>query len=189
MLSYLSGEDVARTANRIFGIGGWDTRVTQFPTLATPGIYQATVRVSVDMEDGLSVSYEDTGVGTYNAEKPTQQEIEKAIKESVTDAMKRAFVSLGDQFGLCLYDKNHIIHRLAGPSGAPATLPQSAGAPTPVVVNPADLPPPNDGDGYKCDDCGKAITKSASRSAAENASFGYKQSGKIRCFSCRKGSS
>lgn len=186
MLSYLSGEDVARTANRIFGIGGWSTQVTQFPTLITNGMYQATVRVTAHDAEGGSVSYEDTGIGTHVGD--TSQEIEKAVKESVTDAMKRAFVSLGDQFGLCLYDKAHPVHKLAsgGTADPVEGFNSSPAKPLTKKATPAELPPPNDGEGFKCDECGKPIKASASRSAAENAAFGYKESGKIRCFSCRQ---
>lgn len=107
-------------ANEVFGFGNWGYGVLELvclgdePFVSSSGKtgvrvgYRATVEVWVRTDDPLSgiVRYSDTGYGDaqeYNGSTITPHEL--ASKEAVTDAMKRAFTSLGDQFGLCLYDK------------------------------------------------------------------------------------
>lgn len=119
-LSYLEGWDVKQKANEIFGFGNWGYQVVDLVCLGDEpftnssgkeGVrvgYRATVEVWVRTDSALwgIVRYSDTGYGDaqeYNGSKITPHEL--ASKEAVTDAMKRAFTSLGDQFGLCLYDK------------------------------------------------------------------------------------
>lgn len=107
-------------ANEIFGFGNWGYKVVELVCLGEESFtnsnhkegvrvgYRATVEVWVRTEDDLwrVATYSDTGYGDaqeYNGSLITPHEL--ASKEAVTDAMKRAFTSLGDQFGLCLYDK------------------------------------------------------------------------------------
>jgi DNA repair and recombination protein RAD52 len=125
--SYLEGWDVKQRANEIFGYGGWGYRVADLSCLGEEeftnsngktGVrvgYRAIVEVSVGPYplDGSIfrdtrgyATYSDVGYGDaqeYNMSRITPHEL--ASKEAVTDALKRAFASLGDQFGLCLYDK------------------------------------------------------------------------------------
>ena len=61
--------------------------------------------VRVTLKDGTS--HEDVGYGT--AENPKKgAAIEKAKKEAVSDARKRALRLFGDALGNCLYDKEHL---------------------------------------------------------------------------------
>ena len=61
--------------------------------------------VRVTLKDGTS--HEDVGYGT--AELPKKGlAIEKAKKEAVSDARKRALRVFGDALGNCLYDKDHL---------------------------------------------------------------------------------
>lgn len=104
-------------ANEIFGFGNWGYSVVELVCLGEEpftnssgkeGIrvgYRATVEVTVKGPHGFW-SASDVGYGDaqeYNGSRITPHEL--ASKEAVTDGMKRAFTSLGDQFGLCLYDK------------------------------------------------------------------------------------
>lgn len=110
---YIEGWHAMAEANRIFGFGGWsytivDCRVVQekpreIGREKKPGFgvtYVATVRVTVGdtiREDVGSGHGYDVDVGLAH---------ESAIKEAVTDALKRGLRSFGNPFGLALYDKS-----------------------------------------------------------------------------------
>jgi len=113
---YIEGWKVIEEANRIFGFDGW-TRETvsnvetnrEFLTLkGKNGEYQqwrvgyvAKVRVTAG-----GVVREGTGFGSGMGKPEALGEaIESAVKESETDAMKRALMTFGYPFGLALYDK------------------------------------------------------------------------------------
>ena len=125
-LSYLEGWFVQQQMNDIFGYENWHQNVKEIKnpvpleqyknnngkTMYRVG-YSATVRVEANIphfdEDGdydykTTVVREDVGFGNGVSFDPTQA-CELAIKEAVTDAMKRACKSFGNQFGLPLYDK------------------------------------------------------------------------------------
>ena len=94
-LSYVAGFYVIETANRVFGFDGWSYEVQSFREVGKGVI--AHVRVTVQTING-PVIREDVGWG--------QDDPEKAVKEAVTDALKRALRTFGDQFGNSLYDKD-----------------------------------------------------------------------------------
>ena len=110
---YIEGWHAMAEANRIFGFGGWsytivDCRVVQEKPREIgrdkkPGFgvtYVATVRVTVG-----DVIREDVGSGHgYDVDLGLAHE--SAIKEGVTDALKRSLRSFGNPFGLALYDKS-----------------------------------------------------------------------------------
>ena len=111
-VSYIEGWHVIAEANRIFGFDRW-TRETMEIKCASekereigsarhPGwgvTYLCKVRVIVD-----GVAREGCGAG-HGIDRDLGQAHESAIKEAETDAMKRAFMTFGNQFGLALYDK------------------------------------------------------------------------------------
>lgn len=110
-LSYLEGWDVISTANDIFGIDGWSSTVTSLACIATDEYkggnrtgwqtaYRATVTVVIGDQQ-----HEDAGFGSGISYSNAIESHEIALKEAVTDALKRALRHWGDQFGLCLYDK------------------------------------------------------------------------------------
>ena len=113
--AYLETHDVKRTMNAIFGFDGWGyTIVTQEEITA--------VEVQKDNRDGWHVGYRcivrvhvkgfpDTDGSGYGdaveygqAARVTACEL--ALKESESDALKRACTKLGDQLGLGLYEKD-----------------------------------------------------------------------------------
>lgn len=118
-LSYIEAHDAIRTANDIFGIGGWGYTVEQLDCLGTEQVekndrkgyrvaYGSVVRVVVTSPDLLGVSgpvvFSDTGYGDgvdYTGNPFSPHEL--ARKEAVSDGLKRALKNLGDQFGLGLY--------------------------------------------------------------------------------------
>lgn len=113
-LSYLEGFDLIETANKVFGYGNWSYSIESLEHLSTEQnqnqnfviCYKAIVKVTVfDKEHIQNISRSDVGTGTGIAK--TQSEAhEGATKEAVTDALKRALRSFGNQFGLSLYDKS-----------------------------------------------------------------------------------
>ncbi|MCW2218797.1 DNA recombination protein Rad52 [Bradyrhizobium japonicum] len=110
--SYVEGWHVIAEANRIFGFDGWH-RETIFATCITdyereigenklPGFgvtYICKVRVTVG-----DIVREGFGSG-HGIDRDRGLAHESAVKEAETDAMKRAFMTFGNPFGLALYDK------------------------------------------------------------------------------------
>lgn len=118
-LSYLLGYDVIDAANRIFGYAGWGLEVKEVRELRE-GWYVAVVTVGVADEDGRLVTRSDVGFGAAlpnkNGGPLSNDEVDKAVKSAVTDAMKRAFRTFGNQFGNSLYDKDSPLHKRPAPA-------------------------------------------------------------------------
>ncbi len=108
--AYLEGRTAIEQANRVFGHGGWGydlvgdvvlregESVDQETGEAKPWrAYAATVRVTVPG------SQPRTDVGFQAVAEETVEGHETAHKGAVTDALKRALRSYGDQFGNSLY--------------------------------------------------------------------------------------
>ena len=107
MLAYVTGKTVMDTANRIFGFGGWGTKViARSRETCTDGkkgqmeFYTCDIELSVV---GAAFPFPGDGVGIVT-EPFTVEAHEKARKEAYKDALKRALCHYGDQFGLVLYD-------------------------------------------------------------------------------------
>lgn len=107
-LSYIEGWHAIAEANRIFGFDGWTRETIDLIENHTPFknknsnyvvSFRAKVRVTIK-----GVAREGIGHGSgvsFNL----NDAYESAIKEAETDAMKRAFMTFGNVFGLALYDK------------------------------------------------------------------------------------
>ena len=99
-------------ANRIFGYGCWDQELRDVKLVS-----ERERKIGQGRKDGWGVSYVATvritasgtfrdGVGAgHGIDVDLGLAHESAIKEAATDAMKRAFMTFGNQFGLSLYDK------------------------------------------------------------------------------------
>ena len=74
----------------------------------------ATVRVQ--LRDGAF--HEDIGYGQSEGMRSKALSIEKARKEAVTDALKRALKSFGNVLGNCLNDKDYVRFICAKPKGS-----------------------------------------------------------------------
>jgi len=111
-LAYIEGWWAIREANRIFGFGCWHQEIVDIKCVSErertigaakrPGwsvSYVASVRITVQ-----GVKREGVGAG-HGIDVDLGQAHESAIKEAATDAMKRAAMTFGNQFGLALYDK------------------------------------------------------------------------------------
>ncbi|MGJ0495381.1 Rad52/Rad22 family DNA repair protein, partial [Aliarcobacter cryaerophilus] len=109
--------DVIETANKIFGFGNWSYSISKLEQVSQEQnqnqnhviCYKAIVQVLIHSENhSQELSREDVGFGTGVAK--TQADAhEGASKEAVTDALKRAMRSFGNQFGNSLYDKSRLI--------------------------------------------------------------------------------
>ena len=107
---YIEGHTVIGQANDIFGFGGWgyelagDVSLRRMESLDTKTgetkvyyAYSAPVRVSVPGAPSR------TDIGFHVVAEDTPEGHETAAKGAVTDGMKRALRSFGDQFGNGLY--------------------------------------------------------------------------------------
>ena len=113
-LSYIEGFDVIDTANNIFGYGNWSYLISKLEQVSQEQnhnqnfvvCYKAVVKLIVkDENHSKSISRQDVGFGT-GVSKTLADAHENAGKESVTDGLKRAMRSFGNQFGNSLYDKS-----------------------------------------------------------------------------------
>ena len=113
-LSYLEGFDVIETANKIFGFGNWNYTITSLEMVSQEVnqnqnnvvCYKAQIKILVHNETHTQeVVREDVGFGTGIA-KTLADSHEGAAKEAVTDGLKRALKSYGNQLGLSLYNKS-----------------------------------------------------------------------------------
>ena len=105
--SYVEAWHAIAEANRIFGFAGWNRETVELTPLGEPRLvdgkyrvgYRAKVRITVG-----DVVREGCGFGS-GIDKDADQAHESALKEAESDAMKRAFMTFGNPFGLALYDK------------------------------------------------------------------------------------
>lgn len=186
-LSYLEGYDVIDTANRIFRHDGWSYYVRDIAD-AGDGIITAIVVTTVHL-NSLDVTRTDIGIGTGAT---SAQGKEKAYKEAVTDGLKRALRSWGNQFGNPLYDKHSALHSPPDRNDTPTATTGRAASTTPKIggkkpISSALIPPPNGPDGaYVCAECGAAIANSPVWTAGERAFFSARKNGQIICATCEK---
>ncbi|KCZ82504.1 hypothetical protein H312_00162 [Anncaliia algerae PRA339] len=107
-LAYIEGWVAFSIANKIFGYDGWSSEVKSvtvdfcddIPNKFSVGI---SVLVRVTLSDGTYK--EDIGFGSSENQKSKVNAWEKAKKEAVTDAIKRALRQFGNALGNCCYDK------------------------------------------------------------------------------------
>lgn len=110
IFAYVEGRAAIQQANRIFGFGGWGYEVvgdvvpwetdavdSETGEVRRVRSYAATVRVTV------AGAPPRTDVGFHSVVEETPEGHETAYKGAVTDGLKRALRSFGDQFGNCLY--------------------------------------------------------------------------------------
>ncbi len=121
-LSYVEGWYVIETLNRIFGFPKWeqelvDLRIDRYERKGKEGksvvgiAAVAQVRLVVVFADGTRVTRTDVGVGSNISYRMDLAEAsEKAVKEAVTDGLKRCARTLGNCFGLSLSDKDNPLH-------------------------------------------------------------------------------
>ena len=127
-LSYIEGWHVIAEANRIFGFGNWNRETLEMRIAAEReravgqgqgfGVsYISKVRVTVFAGEHAGIVREGYGTG-HGIDRDLGLAHESAVKEAETDAMKRALMTFGNQFGLALYDKTQA-HVADEPAAAP----------------------------------------------------------------------
>lgn len=130
-LSYLEAWDVKAHLIRLFGFGGWSADVISaelvFEDQDDKGRwqvgYKVIMRLRIDSTEGDlfgDTTYTEAAVGS--ATLPQRGEAhDMAVKTAESDALKRAAINLGTQFGLSLYDggnRNDVVgHTLNPPEG------------------------------------------------------------------------
>lgn len=153
-LSYLSQDDVKRCANEIFGHGRWGYETLELVLIAEEEVkrvrgegdqrveetglrvaYRAHVKAWVADEPG---TYTDWGYGEDISYTSTVQQHELAVKEAVSDAVKRALAALGNQFGLQLYHEAAAA-RGGNRAGSRPARGKAADPPKPATLNDSDL--------------------------------------------------
>jgi recombination DNA repair RAD52 pathway protein len=126
-LSYLEAWDVKATLIKVFGYGGFSAecleariiRDEQIPQANSDRLNwvvsaQATVRITIPQ---LGAVYTESAIGT-NAQPQWGEAADTALKTAESDALKRAAIYLGTQFGLSLYDEgstNNVISTVMAP--------------------------------------------------------------------------
>lgn len=113
---YLEAYDMIETANRIFGYDGWSYRVVNGPTfIELANLYTAEVEVTA-----LNIWRTDIGTNVLAGTGSSHHEM--SMKGAVSDGLKRALRTFGDQFGNSLYDKDG-----ASEQGRPVASAQARG--------------------------------------------------------------
>ncbi|KRH93598.1 DNA repair and recombination protein RAD52/RAD22 [Pseudoloma neurophilia] len=110
-VAYLEGWAAISIANRIFGYNGWSSTVKSLTVDfldEAGGRFSTSVSamVKVTLSDGTS--HEDVGLGSAENQRTKSMALEKAKKEAVTDALKRALRQFGNALGNVLYDKEFL---------------------------------------------------------------------------------
>ncbi len=127
-LSYIETWDAKRAANDIFGYGKWGYEVVELDDIGIEKVvrkkdgaegHRVAYRCRVHLRVDGCLPVEDVGYGEDISYSSVLQSHELAAKEAVSDALKRALVAFGDQFGLGLYDKTAPSNRAAPRSSSP----------------------------------------------------------------------
>ena len=108
-LSYLEAWDVKAHLIRIFGFGGWSWHVStadQVFEQEKDGKWNVGYKVIGTLTVGDAV-YTEAAVGSSTL--PSRGEAhDMAVKTAESDALKRAAINLGTQFGLSLYNNGDL---------------------------------------------------------------------------------
>lgn len=114
-LSYLEGHYVIARMNQVFGQGNWEYRLLSLNLVHQGEIesygkqsytahYIATVLLRARLGDAWT-EFSDVGYGDGTDKVNQGKSHELAVKEAVTDAVKRCAKNLGMSMGLALYSK------------------------------------------------------------------------------------
>ena len=149
-LSYLEAWDVKAHLNRIFGFLNWSADVVTADLAFEQEKdgkwnvgYKVILRLTIGELFEGSATYTEAAIGS--ATLPQRGEAhDMAIKTAESDALKRAAINLGTQFGLSLYD-NGSTKDVIGKTLDRNTVLQPEGQPEPPVTETSDGVPDSDG--------------------------------------------
>ncbi|MEU3656498.1 Rad52/Rad22 family DNA repair protein [Streptomyces sp. NPDC032161] len=159
-MSHLEAWDVRRQLIRIFGFGGFSIETLSLdlvhengemrrkknkqgqeygdPYMAWTVVYRAQVRLTVFDTSGCELSHWEDGAAGDSVNQPSLGDAhDMAMKTSLSQALKRCAVNLGDQFGLSLYNDGS---RDAVVNFSAAHPPQEWKQATPPQPEPEDPP-------------------------------------------------
>jgi recombination DNA repair RAD52 pathway protein len=117
-LSYLEAWDVKAHLNRIFGFLNWSADLLESTLVYEEKnekgqwdvAYKATIRLRIHTGNALDfadATYTEAAVGSsVNPRRGEAHDL--AVKSAESDALKRAAINLGDQFGLSLYNNGSL---------------------------------------------------------------------------------
>lgn len=149
--AHVAGWEIKAHLTRMFGFGRWQQEVLMCECIAEdpwdtgkvddkrwdrPIIrwwttYRAMVRLSVfDTDGNLAYMAEEVATGSADNQPSRADAHDLAMKEAVTQALKRCAIGLGDQFGLSLYDKGSLKPVVGMTLVRPASIPE---APEPTL--------------------------------------------------------
>lgn len=139
-LAYLEGWYIINRLNEVFGPGNWaymsqaqvvhEGKVTdRYGKEKFTAHYTAFVRLTVTFPGGLQTEFTDYGYGDGTDTNSAGKCHELAVKEAVTDGIKRCAKNLGMSMGLALYDKTQ--ENVSDAGTETAVIPQSVGS-TPI---------------------------------------------------------
>lgn len=125
-LSYLAGYDVRATLIRVFGFGGFsaevlDTQIIdiRFPDENKPNKAQVSAMVTLKLTiPSLNAVYTESAASSQTGSQGVGDVADFAIKTAETDALKRAAVNLGTQFGMSLYNNgstDEVVRHIVAP--------------------------------------------------------------------------
>lgn len=128
-LSYLEAYDIKATLIRVFGYGGFSADVTESQIVQImPGegkyvtvLAKATVRITIHQ---TGATYTETAAASQAGSQGVGEVADFALKTAESDALKRAAIYLGTQFGLSLYDNGatrDVVRRVFAPDQADIT--------------------------------------------------------------------
>lgn len=127
-LDYLTGYYVIARLNEVFGQGNWDYQTEELTKVFEGQIedrygnpvnnvsYIAKISLNVKLKEpkkdndefyygGTTTTFTDYGYGDGSDKKNAGKAHELAVKEAITDGVKRCAKNLGMSMGLALYDK------------------------------------------------------------------------------------
>ena len=127
VFDYLEGHVVIDQANRIFGYGGWGAELVGDVTLrrietvdSQTGEVKVSLAYSAPVRVTVAGALPRTDIGVHPVTEDTVDGHDTAMKAAVTDGMKRAFRSFGQQFGNSLYGDQSSANAPAQPQRVPA---------------------------------------------------------------------
>lgn len=150
-LSYLEAWDVKAHLIRIFGFGNWswDVKTADIAFESEKdgkwnvGYKVVGVLTVPGMESSWGATYTEAAVGS--ATLPQRGEAhDMAVKTAESDALKRAAINLGTQFGLSLYD-NGSTKDVVGRTLDRDTVSQPDSEPAPPVTDTSETVPDSEG--------------------------------------------
>ena len=126
-LSYLEAWDVKAHLIRVFGFGRWSANVLQaelaFEEQNEKGQWNVGYKVLLELRIyDLPCSYTEAAIGSATLSHRGEAH-DMAIKTAESDALKRAAINLGDQFGLSLYNAGSLKPVVGGTLDAEGIMP------------------------------------------------------------------